>query len=100
MFKDTKNGQTNFCEACEAKARGINLKFKHTCGLAEPQTKKEQLDNLTQRVMKKEEIINELHKLCSEWNIEEVQLLEAFVKDVIKIAYEEGYEACSEAEGN
>ena len=50
--------------------------------------------------MEKEKIINELHKLCAEWNIEEIQILEAFVKDAIKIAYEEGYEACSEAEGN
>lgn len=33
MFKDTNEGKTNFCLACELEARGIQKLEAHTCGL-------------------------------------------------------------------
>ena len=40
MFKETKEGATNFCIRCEEEARGRNLTSSpHTCGLSKEQNK-------------------------------------------------------------
>lgn len=32
MFEETKEGQTNYCQACENDAKNILVKALHTCG--------------------------------------------------------------------
>ena len=36
MFKDTPEGATSFCEACEETANHILTKKNHTCGQTPP----------------------------------------------------------------
>ena len=44
MIKETKEGQTQFCTACEEKAHYGKSDEKHTCGLTNPPTPSDVLD--------------------------------------------------------
>lgn len=38
MFKENKEGQTNFCVACEYESRGEVRACPHTCGMVKDET--------------------------------------------------------------
>jgi hypothetical protein len=39
MFKETEEGQTHFCEACEQEGKVLPITSEHTCGLNKPSKK-------------------------------------------------------------